>query len=152
MWRLHHPAAGKNSCIDLPDMSESGPNRNTKLTSALAIGPLAIIPAMLLAISLLKIIYPMAETGLWRQYHSGLVMCFFGLLLSYSLTFLYGLPVYWLLSKFNRYNLPMVVLASLIPALLLLLFNQEQWQYYLAMGYFSVFVAATCWVISIRKN
>ena len=127
-------------------------NNNTNLSSAVMLSPLAIIPAMLLAISVLRFIYPDAQAELLRQYHGGLVISFFGLLLGYVFTILYGLPVYWLLIKFNHYNMFTVSIASLIPALLFSVFNNEQWQYYLGMAYFSVFVAITFWKITIRKK
>ena len=133
-------------------MSKPGINKNPKLISAAAIGPLAIIPAMLLAISVLRLIYPDAQTELLRQYHGGLVVSFFGLFLSYGFTLLYGVPVYWLLNRLGKYKLFRVILASLVPALLFSLFNIEQWAYYLAMGYFSVFVATACWLITVRKK
>jgi hypothetical protein len=132
-------------------MSNTGINKNSRLISAAAIGPLAVIPAMLLAISVLRVIYPETQTELLRQYHAGLVLSFFGLFLSYGFTLLYGVPVYWLLNRFGRYNLFTIILASLLPALLLGLANHEQWPYYLAMAYFSVFVAAACWLITGRK-
>ena len=122
------------------------------LISAIIIGPLAVIPSMLLAISLLRLIYPDAEAEILRQYHGGLVVSFFGLFLSYGFTLLYGVPVYWLLNRFSKYNLFTVILASLMPALLLSIFNHEQWPYYLAMAYFSVFVAAACWLIVDRRK
>ena len=125
---------------------------NKNLSSAVVISPLAIIPAMLLAISVFRIIYPEAQAELFRQFHGGLVISFFGLLLGYGFTLLYGLPVYWLLNKFNYYNLLTISLASLIPALLFSLFDSEQWPYYLAMAYFSVFVAIAFWLITTRKK
>ena len=63
-----------------------------------------------------------------------------------------GLPVYWLLNRLGRYKLFTVILASLVPALLFTLFNHEQWPYYLAMAYFSMFVATACWLITTRKE
>ena len=133
-------------------MSKPGINKNPRLVSAAAIGPLTVIPAMLLAITVLRLIYPDAQAELLRQYHGGLVVSFFGLFLSYGFTLLYGVPVYWLLNRFSKYNLFAVILASLVPALLLSIFNSEQWPYYLAMAYFSVFVAAACWLIADRKK
>jgi hypothetical protein len=127
-------------------------NKNPRLVSAAAIGPLAIIPAMLLAISLSRFIYPEAQTDLLRQYHGGLVISFFGLFLSYGFTLLYGVPMYWLLNRLGKYNLLTVIFASLVPALLFGLFNHEQWPYYLGMAYFSVFVASACWLITARKK
>ena len=107
---------------------------------------------MLLAISLLRFIYPDAQAELFRQYHGGLVISFFGLFLGYLFTILYGLPVYWLLNKLNHYTLITTTLASLIPALLFIIFNNEQWPYYLGMAYFSVFVAISFWTITARKK
>lgn len=133
-------------------MTKAQINNTPNLSSAAIISPLAIIPAMLLAISVFRIIYPEAQAELFRQYHGGLVMSFFGLLLSYGFTLLYGLPVYWLLNKFNYYNLFTISLASLVPALLFSVFNSEQWQYYLAMAYFSLFVAVAFWIITTRKK
>lgn len=133
-------------------MSKPSINKNPRLVSAAAIGPLTVIPAMLLAITVLRLIYPDAQADLLRQYHGGLVVSFFGLFLSYGFTLLYGMPVYWLLNRLGRYNLFTVIFASLVPALLFSLFNREQWPYYLAMAYFSVFVATTCWLITIRKK
>lgn len=128
---------------------------NTKkpdILSALAVGPLAILPAMLLAISVLRIIYPEAQAEILHQYHGGLVASFFGLILSYAFTLLYGIPVYWLLNHFNRYNGAMIIVASLLPALFLSMLDHEQWPYYLAMAYFSVFVATACWLLTLRKK
>jgi hypothetical protein len=133
-------------------MHEPGTHKNTGLISAVAIGPLSVIPAMLLAISILRLLYPDAQAGLLHQYHGGLVVSFFGLLVSYGFTLLYGVPVYWLLNKLGQYKLFTIILASLLPALLLSLFNHEQWPYYLAMAYFSMFVAAACWLITIKEK
>lgn len=127
-------------------------NKNPNLGSAVLLSPLAIIPAMLLAISILRFVYPDAQAALFRQYHGGLVMSLFGLVIAYGFTLLYGLPVYWLLNKFHRYNVFTIIVASLIPALLLSIINNEQWQYYLAMAYFSVCVAITFWAVSVRKQ
>ena len=131
-------------------MSNYAQNRNPGLASAVALGPLAVIPAMLLAVSVLRLMYPEAQAELLRQYHGGLVVSFFGLFLSYVFTLLYGLPIYWLLQKLGRYNLFTVILASLLPALFIGLADPAQWPYYLAMAYFSVFVAAACWLIAAR--
>lgn len=133
-------------------MTTSKINKNPNLSSAVVISPLAIIPAMLVAISVFRIIYPEAQAELLRQFHGGLVMSFFGLLLSYGFTVLYGLPVYWLLNRFNCYNLLTLSLASMIPALVFSLIDHEQWLYYLAMAYFSVFVAIAFWLITTRKR
>lgn len=133
-------------------MSKPGINKNPGLVFAAAIGPLTVIPAMLLAITVLRLIYPDAQADLLRQYHGGLVVSFFGLFLSYGFTLLYGVPVYWLLNRLGRYNLFTVILTSLLPALLFTLFNREQWPYYLAMAYFSAFVATACWLITVRKK
>lgn len=126
-------------------------NNSSRLTTALAFGPLAIVPAMLLAISALRILYPEAQAELLRQYHAGLVISFFGLLLSYGFTLLYGLPVYWLLNRIGICNVFTVLIASIIPALLLTFINHVQWPYYLAMAYFSAFVALTCWLIILKE-
>ncbi|MDT8403028.1 hypothetical protein [Sulfuriflexus sp.] len=133
-------------------MSGYGKNRNPGLASAVALGPLAVIPAMLLAVSVLRLMYPEAQAELLRQYHGGLVVSFFGLFFGYAATLLYGLPVYFLLQRPGRYNLFTVILASLLPALLIGLADPVQWPYYLAMAYFSVSVAAACWLITARKN
>lgn len=127
-------------------------NNNPDILSVVAIGPLAILPAMLLAISVLRIIYPEAQAEILHQYHGGLVVSFFGLILSYGFTLLYGIPVYWLLNRLNRYNVVMVILASLLPALFFSALDHQQWPYYLAMAYFSVFVATACWLMTLRKN
>jgi hypothetical protein len=133
-------------------MPEPGINKNSRLISAVAIGPLSVIPAMLLAISVLRLFYPDAQAGLLRQYHSGLVVSFFGLFVSYGFTLLYGVPAYWLLNRLGQYRLFTIILASLLPALLFSLFNREQWPYYLGMAYFSMFVAAVCWLISVKEK
>lgn len=127
-------------------------NKNPDILSAAAVGPLAILPAMLLAISVLRIIYPGARAEILHQYHGGLVLAFFGLILSYGFTLLYGIPVYWLLNRFNYYNGRMVILASLLPSLFFIALDHQQWPYYLAMAYFSVFVATACWLLTLRKR
>ena len=133
-------------------MTETPANNNKNLSLAVIISPLAIIPAMLLAISIFRLIYPEAQAELFRQYHGGLVISFFGLLIGYGFTILYGLPMYWLLNRLKHYNLYTITTVSLVPALLFSIFDSQQWPYYLAMAYFSVFVAMTFWKITTRKK
>ena len=119
---------------------------------AVIVGPLSIIPAMVLAQTLVFIASPANPPDILEQYKGGIFVSVVGLLYSYGFTLLYGVPVYLALKKFGKNKAIYVFMASLVPAILFLAMSPELWPIYLAMAYFSIVVGFSCWFIAVRSE
>lgn len=127
------------------------PSETTRLTMlAVLLGPLSIIPAMVVASTLIIIISPSNPPNIFEQYWGGFLISLFGLAYSYGFTILYGVPAYLVLKKLHRNNLFYILAASLVPAMVFFAISPNAWPIYVAMAYFSVIVGFACWIIAER--
>lgn len=113
---------------------------------SILVGPLAVIPAMLLMGVFTVVFFPeqSARTD-WRE-----VFNFFGsliTLIAYVLTVVVALPIVLVLQRFNQFTLPSVIFAALAIAGVLCLASSIQLFAFLYFSYFTVSVALACWGI-----
>ena len=118
------------------------------------IGPLMLFPSLVLA-GIFMAVYE-AES-LSELYESGdfsvlidAVVTFgsfalYGLIFAYPLTVFFGLPVAAILKKFGIFNLPVLLLVSLIPASIIFGIFEPTLYGWFFYGYASLAVALGCW-------
>ena len=117
---------------------------------ATALAPLAIIPAMMFAVSYAFLVaflrtYEIPPNAL-SEYTAALVMGSVGLIFGYAFTIFYGVPVYLILKKIKMLNVISILIMSLVPAVVFGLFVSDLMTF-LFMGYFSFWVAIVFWWI-----
>ena len=110
------------------------------------VGPLAIIPAILLMGLASHLIFPenSAITD-WKQVFN--FYSVIGIAFAYVLTALLALPLVVALQKMQAFSLVNVVLLALGIAGLLCLASSSKLLAFLYFGYFTVSVAVACWGI-----
>ena len=121
------------------------------LLLAVILGPLAIIPAMIIGITLLIILFPSEADNLRATYTAGLVIALVGLAYSYGFTLFYGMPIYLILRKLEVANLATVTLSALLPAAIIGVATSAV-EIGLLSSYFSLVVAYSCWWLSSRND
>lgn len=121
-------------------------NTTRKNIISVLIGPLAVIPAMLVMGLVSHMVYPEASaTTDWKQvfnFYSAIAM-----LVAYTLTVVVALPLVVALQKMQAFTLLNVVLLALGIAAIICLASSSELFAFLYFGYFAVSVAVTCWSI-----
>ncbi|AZN34483.1 hypothetical protein PSH55_16425 [Pseudoalteromonas sp. Angola-31] len=110
------------------------------------VGPLAIIPAILIMGLVSHLLFP-EESAItdWKQVFN--FYSVIGIMIAYVLTTLFALPLVVVLQKMKAFTLLNVVLLALGIAGVLCLASSSQLLAFLYFGYFTVSVAISCWGI-----
>lgn len=117
------------------------------LLYATLIAPLAIIPAMLMIVTLQ--LFVQIPKDIAAIYGGAFMIAIVGLTYSYGFTLLYGLPVYLILRRYGRHTFTHLLTASLIPALILFALLQA-WPFFVAMVWFSGITGIAFWYLAER--
>ena len=126
------------------------------MIKAILISPLAVVPAFVL-VCVFQAAYELFTEGSIQQsvnsFNNGIfVIAVFGPLYAYVLTIFYGLPVYYLLKRKNRYNLKNILIAAVFPVVLLFLVTSildglpSLSIIFTFLGFFSVFSVGVAYV------
>ena len=121
-----------------------------RLIIAIVVGPLSIIPAIILYMTLEFILSPSNPPDLLGIYLGGLFVALLGLVYAYGYTLIYGVPSFLLLRKYKMDNAITILIVSLIPVSILFAINPDRWFTYGEMAYLSVVVALSCWLIATK--
>lgn len=126
----------------------SGSKRKAIL--ALLIGPLAVVPAMLVLV--LVTLRFQADLSVTPDQLLGgsFIVAVVGIGFAYVFTLLYGAPVYWLLSRRGPVKSAHILLVSLFPTLIVGGLLSQSWLFAAFMAYFSVVVCYTTWFLASR--
>ena len=122
-------------------------NRTRNLVGTVVLGPLSVLPAILIAATFIGIFGPGITQDVLEDLNGWFLFLLVALLYSYGFTIIYGLPVYLILLKLQKNTFPYVFVASLVPSLILISFSPEMWQSFIIMGYFSLCVGLCCWFL-----
>ena len=88
------------------------------------VGPLAVIPAMLIGVLIIKV-SGLTHTPLSvEDLKFTLMVSVIGLIYAYPLTMLIGMPLFILLRKFNKDNFVTILFISQLPVLSMLAFTK----------------------------
>lgn len=118
---------------------------NRKSLFSITLGPLLLVPALGMVgsvISIMNLSNFSDFTGMTALY---LMYGAIGLMFAYPGTIIFGLPSMLALRAYNKFNLPMLIAVSLIPATIifgLVMPTLGGWLFY---GYSSAAVAVGCW-------
>ena len=114
------------------------------------IGPLGLYPAFFVAWIVLALLDTCEGRASFESASDGLLlflgMATVGLIYAYPLTIVFGLPAAALLRKVKLFNLPVVLLVSLIPVSILFGVFVPTFHGWLIYGYASLSVALLCWL------
>lgn len=114
------------------------------------LGPLAIIPASF--ILYVSVSLPFASLSRFTHgLNSSLGIAFWGMGVAYALTFTYGTVLWLLLLKIKKLNLIWLLVGSLLPSLLLVIYS-ESIGFAVLCAYYSLAVSFSCWYLAIRQN
>lgn len=114
------------------------------------LGPLAIIPASL--ILYIAVSLPFASLDRFTHgLNSSLGIAFWGMGVAYALTFTYGALLWLLLVKIKKLNLTWLLVGSLLPSLLLVIYS-ESMSFAILCAYYSLAVSFSCWYLAIRRR
>jgi len=131
------------------------------MIKAILISPITVIPAFVFMCVLQGTYEFIMEGSISRAYNDFnngfFVVSVGGWLYGFILVVFYGLPVYYLLKRKNRYSLRNILIAAICPALLLFSilpildgFSTNAVLGFLLMAYFSGCVAYVFWLLAPR--
>jgi hypothetical protein len=129
------------------------PNKKQNLRRAFFkgafLGPLAVMPATFLLFVISS--SPFAILGQFaRGMNSAFYIALWGTGIAYIMTFFYGTLLWLLLAKLKKLNLPWLLAGSLLPSVLLFIYNKSI-GFTILCAYFSLTVSFSCWFFSVRK-
>ena len=126
---------------------------NRPLLKEVIIGPLSVIPAMVIFIIYGHFFLSGFSSDLLLGLMKGLLESLLMLVYSYGFTIIYGISIYGFLRKIKHDNIYNILIASLIPAIIFSLI-QSDFEILVMFGYFSLVVSSTCWTLvqKFQKN
>ena len=108
------------------------------------VGPLALIPAVLIA-TLILLFFNAGEDFL-EGFASGLVVLFYGLVfIAYPATLILGIPAIIILEKTNKYGLVPLLIIGLLGAILITAMSAPSVVVLVAYSYCAISVSLGCW-------
>jgi len=120
---------------------------------AFLISPLAVFPALLVAVFVAFIVEAIKISGIpsnaLSEFTAAFIYAAVAPLVSYPITLLYGLPVYLLLKKLNKYNLYSLAALAILPAVVIGIAEADVFVF-LGIAYFSLCIAISFWWLSKR--
>lgn len=110
------------------------------------IGPLFLVPAIVIG-ALGTYFLGFAKNSQFPDFTSILFSTVFALPVTYFITLIVGLPLVLVSEYFNKFNLPCVVITSLIPATVMYAILSQNLVGWLYIAYFSISIASGCYFV-----
>lgn len=124
-------------------------DRTRKVVIASLLGPLAVIPAMVVAVAVMYMFDVSSQEPVSEIFEGTFVMAAFSLFYSYPLVIIYGLPLYLILRRYKKDSLIYILSLSLLPAAALgASYDTGGFWIFVIFGYFSLSVALSCWMLA----
>lgn len=121
---------------------------NRQTFFALLLGPLAVIPATLLAAALIPLLSGDFRPGEALPFLGGtLVTALVIVIYAYAFTLFYGLPVYLLLKRLGWLGNWSIAISSLLPSALICLLVPASIVFIAMINYLSLVTGMACWFV-----
>jgi uncharacterized membrane protein YeaQ/YmgE (transglycosylase-associated protein family) len=111
---------------------------------AVAVGPLALVPAIILA-TLLNVLFQGSDSDWQGAIVSALFVSVVGLLIAYPLVVVLGVPAVLVLRRYQTLGFFPLAILGLVGALAVTLWLAPSVQSFLMFGYCSTAVVSGCW-------
>lgn len=111
---------------------------------AVAVGPLALVPAIVLA-TMINVLSQGIDSDWQGAILSALFVSVVGLLIAYPLVILLGIPAVLVLLHYKKLGFLPLAILGLFGALPVTLWFSPSWQSFLMFGYCSTAVVLGCW-------
>lgn len=114
---------------------------------SVALGPLLLVPGLGAVGVLVSVLNLSSFSDFWGMTALYLMYGVVGLIFAYPAAVIYGLPVMLALRAFGKFTLPFLLVASVLPASILLGIVAPSFLGWLLYSYSSVIVALGCWYV-----